>query len=177
MRKIIEQEISYYDPKDKELKKTTFKIEVIPRIVVRDYNKISEVIDKIKELNKRLQFLKDECGTLIFGVNEQLKDIKDRKQKKDIKKSTKEKIEEYTTEIKFVTAQMNEIDVDKFEADRVRLMKIILERNGIKDELFHTDEFWYECVDIHVLNSFLESVVAKDLGGQVKKKALKDQKS
>ena len=37
MRNVIEYDLSYFDPKTKELKQTVFKIEVIPRIVVKEY--------------------------------------------------------------------------------------------------------------------------------------------
>ena len=54
----------------------------------------------------------------------------------------------------------------------MRLTKIILESNGINDDLYLSDKFWNEYVDISDHNTFLESLVDKDLGG--KKKALRE---
>ena len=174
-RKIEEKELDYYCKKEKKLKKAYFKIVIIPRIVVKDYASLQRTMDKVIELKSRLDFLTDEIGALIYDASESVKNLKKEKNRsgiRELKRNTQKEVDKYNKEAKEIEAEMLSISSDKYEEERHRLTRILLEQNGINDEFFLSREFWEECVDISEHNSFLESVIMKDIGVDVKKKAL-----
>ena len=152
MRNIVDYKVEFFDGKKE--REVVFKIKRIPQSVLTEYSELSITINNVYKKSKRIGEIIDEMGSIIVNKDD------DAKQKiKDLKQEKKE-----------IESEISSIDHKTFFETRHQLIKKLLEKNGITDELYLSREFWEDYVDSTDLNTFLESVVYKDM--QVKKKAL-----
>jgi len=175
-RKIITKEIEYYDKKKKDFKLVKFKISIIPQIVVLGFEDLYKQIEKVSTKANDLAFITDEIGSAMLDANIKIKELKLAKKDdyksdiKELKSSLKKAVDIFNAKKKAIDSELKSFDVDTFMDERIRLIKIVLEENGIEDEYYHSREFWEKKVDASVANNFLEDLVYKDIKTDKKKK-------
>ena len=87
--------------------------------------------------------------------------------------NAKEQLKELESEEKEIGDSIKSIDQKWFFDERYRLIKKLLTKNGIDDEYYLSRDFWDDDIDASVSATFLDTVIYKDVQGEVKKKAKK----
>ncbi len=142
-RKIKYIEVPYFE-KGQE-KKLEIEVKFVPNFVNVEIAKITMDIYKIKKLfSDRLDALSEISA---LKTNE---------------KPDKNKIKLLETKMKELEKEMFDFGKTDFFKRRMEIIKEILESNGIEDEKFLSEKFWYKNVDADDLNKFLEDVGNKD---------------
>jgi hypothetical protein len=150
-RKIIDYKVEYFDgKKDAEV---SFKIKRIPQSVLQEYSELSQVVADVMQKSQRLKTIVETMGDIVINKEP----------------DAKKKIAELQAEAKEIESSIKDIGASKFFDERYRLVRKLLEKNGVIDEKYLSKEFWNDDVDASILMDFLESVVYKDIDGLKKK--------
>lgn len=141
-----------YVTDDGELGKYDFEIVFISNSMIREFNEINTVVNKVAHSwmkhNKMMNSITNNSS-----------------------KMTAEEITKITAEAEKEANEIKSINAFDFFKKRANLAIKILKRNGYKDESlpYLKEEFWDESVEPDVLNDFLKDCINKDLIGLKKK--------
>ena len=155
MRKKREFNVDYYRGKEKKV--FSFTIEMIPQSVLRDYTELAKVISDTLEKSNRLTMIKETKGEIVYNKD----------------KDAKNKLDKLTEEQNQIIKDLQGIDHEQFFDKRYKLIKKLLEKNGIDDEYYLSREFWEDDVDSSHSATILENAIYKDIDETVKKKVKK----
>jgi seryl-tRNA synthetase len=147
MRKTITYELTYFK-KGEELKKQ-IPIRFISNGVYEDYIKIAQKVNEVMILaERRGKLIKD----LAWASTDRKKSLSERRAE----------IAEIKHELKQIDEDIRAIDGDSYLRDRFKLIKTILEDNGVTDKELFDYKFWDKHTEASEAWGFLAAVVMKD---------------
>lgn len=147
-KKDLDYKLPYYDRGVPYLK--SIKISFVSNKVLRMYNELSQTLVKLDDINKKKQLINQELAEIIVDsktpIKERMMQAKEKKaEEKDLLMELKDLNDAYVFD------------------ERWKIIKRVLDDNGIDDEQLNDKDFWDEKTEAETPWSFLTKCIMKDI--------------
>jgi seryl-tRNA synthetase len=147
-KEVLDYKLPYTEKGLEYLK--TIKISFVSNKVLRMYNEHSQILVKLDEINRKKQLIMQELAEIIVDKKMKIKE------KMELAKVKKEEERQLNLELKDLN------DAYMF-SEKWKIIKRVLDDNGIDDEKLNDPDFWDENTDPSTPWGFLTKCIMKDI--------------